>query len=321
VADRIEEHRHIVRASEEHAADPPLSAKVGLALRRRDAASEPSPHSRKFRVATGLLVSLAVAAIVVAVALAGGSSQTATPAAWSDWAPPDSGNLGARDIADHVAPFYRLSAADQLAVVTVINLTNASAANGASSGSATGTGSTADSGLQVAVKPDPTSSAVSLLSGTTIGYNLCGIGGANCAIGIGQPSTAQTLLLRREALELALYTFKYDHGVENVVAILPPGQTQTTGTLTTTPPPLKKASSTKPVDIAVLFVRPELQPWLTQPLTATLPEQFPPSVAEMASAPEAGVVDEITARGLFSEKTVQAQDGSNLIELDPLPPQ
>jgi hypothetical protein len=41
----------------------------------------------------------------------------------------------------------------------------------------------------------------------------------------------------------------------------------------------------------------------------------------MGSAPEAGLVDQITARGLFSEKMVQAQDGSNLIVLDPLPPQ
>jgi hypothetical protein len=321
MADRIEEQRHLVRASEDHAADPPLSAKVGIALRRRDAASEPSPHSRKFRVATAMLVGVAVGAIVVAVALAGGGSKTAAPAPWSDWAPPDSGNLGARDIADHVAPFYRISAADQLAVVTVMNLTNASPANVASSASGTGTGSTANSGLQVAVKPDPTSSGVSLLSGTTIGYNLCGIGGANCAIGLGQPSADRLLLLRREALELALYTFKYDHGVDNVVAILPPGQMQTTGTLTTTPPPLKKSVSTKPVDVAVLFVRSELQPWLSQPLSDTLPEQFPPSVAEMGSAPEAGLVDQITARGLFSEKMVQAQDGSNLIVLDPLPPQ
>jgi hypothetical protein len=321
MADRVDEPRHLVRASEEHAADPPLSAKVAMTLRRRDATSEPSPHSRKFRVATAMLVSLAIGAIVVAVALASGSRKTGTPASWSDWAPPDSGNLGARDIADHVAPLYRISAADQLAVVTVMNLTNASAASAASSGGGTGTGSTANSGLQVAVKPDPTSSAVSLLSGTTIGYNLCGIGGANCAIEIGQPSADRLLLLRREALELALYTFKYDHGVDNVVAILPPGQMETTGTLTTTPPPLNNSAATKPVDVAVLFVRPELQPWLSQPLSETLPEQFPPSVAEMGSAPEAGLVDQITARGLFSEKMVQAQDGSNLVVLDPLPPQ
>jgi hypothetical protein len=41
----------------------------------------------------------------------------------------------------------------------------------------------------------------------------------------------------------------------------------------------------------------------------------------MANAPEAGLVDQITARGLFSEQLVKAQDGSNLIELSPLPPE
>ena len=41
----------------------------------------------------------------------------------------------------------------------------------------------------------------------------------------------------------------------------------------------------------------------------------------MSSAPEAGLVDQITARGLFSENVEQAQDGSNLIVLNPLPPQ
>jgi hypothetical protein len=32
-------------------------------------------------------------------------------------------------------------------------------------------------------------------------------------------------------------------------------------------------------------------------------------------------VEQITARGLFSQTLSQAQDGSNLIVLDPLPPQ
>jgi hypothetical protein len=71
----------------------------------------------------------------------------------------------------------------------------------------------------------------------------------------------------------------------------------------------------------VLFIRGELQPWLDQPLNQTLPEQFPPAVGQMSNAPEAGLIDQITARGLFSERLVQAQDGSNLLVLDPQPPQ
>ncbi len=71
----------------------------------------------------------------------------------------------------------------------------------------------------------------------------------------------------------------------------------------------------------MLFVAPELQPLLHRPLLDTLPEPTPPTVAEMARAPEAGLVDQVTARGLFSEQLQQAQDGSDLIVLDPLPPQ
>jgi hypothetical protein len=257
---------------------------------------------------------------VVAVAVGAGGHRKQTSIPWSSWRPSDSGTLGARDIADFVAPFYRISAVDQLAVVTVVNLESSAAAAAAQQAQANGTtASTSGSGLQVAVKPSPTSSAVSLLTGNTIAYNLCGIGGKACAIGVGTPSNARLLLLRREALELALYTFKYIHGTQNVVAILPPGRTTVTSTLSRKPP--TSDSKSQPIDMAVLFVRQELQPLLDQPLTATFPELNPPTVAEMTSAPEAGLVDQITARGLFSEQLQQAQDGSNLIVLNPLPPQ
>jgi hypothetical protein len=315
MADRLDQPPQIVHASDEHAVQRRLPAAAGVSRRRR-ARTISTPHTNKFRAVTAALVGVGIGAIVVAVAILSTTTTHSPPVAWSSWSPPDSGTLGAREIADHVAPFYRVSAVDQLAVVTVVNLSNPSAAAAASS---TGTAST--SGLQVAVKADPSSSAVSLLSGNTIAYNLCGIGGSNCAIGVGQTSTSRLLLLRREALELALYAFKYIGGVENVVAVLPPGHTQQTSALTKTPPTSNAPSTVKPVDIAVLFVREELQPWLKLPLSATLAEPFPPSVAQMSSAPEAGLVDQITARGLFSEQLVQAQDGSNLIVLNPLPPQ
>ena len=179
----------------------------------------------------------------------------------------------------------------------------------------------ASNGLQIAVRPSPGSSAVSLLTGNTIAYNLCGFGGKNCAIGSGQPSSSRLLLLRREALELALYTFKYIGGTQNVVAILPPGRTQVTSTLSKKLPTSDNSSTSQPIDIAVLFERQELQPLLSQPLSSSLPEEVPPTVSEMPTAPEAGLVDQVTARGLFSEQLQQAQDGTRLIVLDPLPPQ
>jgi hypothetical protein len=296
---------------------PKSSAKLGGRAKR----GLHSPHAHRFRTATALLVGLGIGALVVAVAVGingrGGQSKQAVQ--WSSWTPPDGGTLGARDIADHVAPLYRLSAVDQLAVVTVINLQSAAQTSAAQQAAASGAPTAPSSGLQVVVRPDPSSSAVSLLSGNTIGYNLCGIGGRNCAIGIGTPSANRLLLLRREALELALYTFKYISGTENVVAILPPGHAAVTSTLSKSLP--KSNTTTKPVDIAVLFVRQELQPLLDQPLSASLPEEFPPTVNEMPKAPEAGLVDQITAHGLFAEQLQQAQDGTNLIVLNPLPPQ
>ena len=51
-------------------------------------------------------------------------------------------------------------------------------------------------------------------------YNLCGVG-QKCSIAEGQPSEERARLLRREALELALYTFKYVDDVDSVITLLP----------------------------------------------------------------------------------------------------
>jgi hypothetical protein len=306
----------LVRATDEGIAEAPLHGTVGISSRGASR-RESSPHAHKFRAATALLVGFALGALAVAGAILASNRGHTSSVPWSSWSPPDNGTTGATEIADHLAPLYRISDTDQLAVVSVVNLANSNAVEQEEESG--GTSTTPPSGLEVAVKPDANSSAVSLLTGNTIAYDLCGIGGSNCAIGVGQASASRLLLLRREALELALYTFKYISNTDNVVAILPPGYTSESCT-GLCPKPNQRATI-KPVDIAVLFLREELQPWLSQPLNETLPEEFPPTVSQMASAPEAGLVDQITARGLFSESVEQSQDGSNLLVLNPMPPQ
>jgi hypothetical protein len=311
----MSEPREIVSATDEHAAQAPIGAARGTW--RQAERPLASPHSHKFQAATAALAGLAIVAIVVAIAVLSSSSTRGPSVPWSAWQPADGGSVGAREIADHIAPLYRISPVDQLAVVTTVGLSNSPAA-----ATNTPNGSAGSSGLQVAVRPDPSSSAVSLLTGNTVAYNLCGIGGSNCAIGAGQPSPDRLLLLRREALELALYTFRYIGGVDNVVAILPPGHTSTAtapGTLSARSPLTKP--TTKPLNVALLFLHGELRPLLAQPLGATLPEEFPPTVVQMRKAPEAGLVEQVTARGMFSQRISQAQDGSSLIVLDQLPPQ
>src|SRR5438105_12421914 len=115
----MSERHQIVRASDEHAADPPLPASVGI-RQRREARPLPSPHSHKFQAATAALIGLALGAIVVAIAVLSNSNSSGPTAPWSSWQPSDRGSAGAREIADHVAPLYRISPVDQLAVVTVV---------------------------------------------------------------------------------------------------------------------------------------------------------------------------------------------------------
>ena len=249
------------------------------------------------------LFALGAASLVAAVALSASTTRVITSGgSWSAWQPADTGLAGAQEIADFVAPYYRATPAEQLAVITAVNLNNPS------------------NPLQVAIPASGSSgSLVPLPASSTIVYNLCGVASKDCSIGVGQPSSNRLLLLRREALELALYTFKYLGSIQSVVAILPPGHTVQGCTGICAKP--QEKTTTRPLDIALAFDRAELTPWLSHPLRATLPEDLPPTVSQMPNAPEAELVSIITAHGLFSEQTEQSQAGSTVMTLSPMPPQ
>lgn len=298
MAEGVNERKPIARAVDDAAETLPRTA--GLA-RGRYAGRDPSPHSHKFLIATVTLFVVAIAAIAVALSVLLSPSTHQTVAAWSAWSPPDSGVAGERDIANEISPLYRASAASQLVVVTAHNLSDSSATT------------------EIALR-DPTTGSLSAISGTSAVYTMCGLG-PSCSISTGTPSQARLLLLRREALELALYTFKYIGGVDNVVAILPPGTSQQTSQLTSTPPAPGKTAATVPEDLAVVFQKQGLGRFLSQPLRDTLPEQLPPTVSEMPSAPEAELVSVITGQALFTQKLIQDQDGSNVLVLTPAPAQ
>jgi hypothetical protein len=292
-----------LNAAEEHAADPPIGA---VPRATTDSVYEDPPrshHSHKFRRAIVVLVGLAVAALAVALSLAAfGGGRKSSRSDWSSFQPQNGGLTAAQDIADYVAPFYRAAPAYQLAAVRAMNLNDPA------------------NPTQVVIPSSGSQGGIARLNPkNTMAYELCGLGSTDCSIGVGKPSSDRLLLLRREALELALYTFKYVDGVQNVVTILPPGHT-VQGCTGICPKP-RTAQTTKPLDVALAFDRKELQPWLDRPLRETLPEEVPPSVTQMASAPEAELVSFITSHGLFDERTEQAQDGSTLLVLSPMPPQ
>lgn len=287
------------------ASSEPIANQPARATATQDLPRTQNPHAPKFRVVIAVLFGIAVGAIAIAVVVAArtGSKKNnlAGGAAWSSWTPDSSGSTGVSEIAQHIAPYYRLSASQQLNVITPIALSRSTAAG-------TGTGS----GLTVAVSQGSgKSQSLGLLSGRTIAYNVCGLGAKGCELA-GTPSTNRILLLRREALELALYTFEYISGSQNVVVVLPPGHTVSSS-----------ATSTKGVTVALVFLRKELQYWLNVPLSKTL-QQYPPELSRLrvwSKTEEAGLVDQITAHGLFSSQVESLQEGGSVLVLSPLPAQ
>ena len=266
------------------------------------------PHAQKFRIAFAVLCGVALGAIAVAVVIAvnNSNSRNAVTAAghWSSWAPDTSGSQGISEIADHIAPYYRVSASQQLDAVTPISVSQTTAA-----------GTTTGSGLTVVVNTSTSSKnqSLALLNGKTVAYNICGLGPANCELA-GTPSTSRMLLMRREALELALYTFKYISGSQNVIAVLPPGKTTNSNS---------GAASGSGVTVVVGFVRKQLQPLLNIPISKTL-QEYPPAASELplwSQSEEAGLVDQITAHELFSSQIESQQEGGSLLILSPLPAQ
>jgi hypothetical protein len=290
-------------STHEHIAEPAVGTGRERPAPRERAYTPRIRQVRRFHWVVAGLFAVGAASLVAAVALSASSTRVSTVGGnWSAWRPPDTGLSGAQEIADFVAPYYRASPANQLAVITAVNLNNPS------------------NPLQVAVPASTSSgSLVPLPASSSIVYNLCGVASKDCSIGVGAPSSNRLLLLRREALELALYTFKYLGGIQSVVAILPPGHTVQGCTGICAKP--QEKTTTKTVDMALAFDRAELAPWLSHPLRSTLPEELPPTVTQMPSAPEAELVSIITAHGLFSEQTQQSQAGSTVIALSPMPPQ
>ena len=147
------------------------------------------------------------------VALAAPARDDGVPRGWSAWQPStDDDAAAAKQIAEHVGPKYRLGDGDQLVAVQA------------------GALEIADLPLSVALRTAADGGDIELIEGNGVMYTLNGLGPHGSIPG-GKPSEERHLLLRREALELALYTFRYADDVDMVVTLLPP------------PPPEKGAAA------------------------------------------------------------------------------
>ena len=245
--------------------------------------SELHPHRGRFLFIYGLLGAALAVAVVLAVVYAGRSVEPA--AKWSSWKPSGGGLGAAKQIADDVGKAYKLPDGDQL--VDVI----------AKAPSIPGQGGAAVPIHYFAVRTAGGDQIIPVSSSNSLMYNLCGLG-TSCSIASGTPSQARGTLVRREILELALYTFKYVPGINSIVAFMPPRN----GTAT---------------QYAVFLQKANLKPELHQPLAQTLSSKTPLPTA--IPAREVRLVDATTNSRIYTFGVSQTQTGDVVLVLKPLP--
>jgi hypothetical protein len=266
------------------------------------AAETGRPHLERFQFVLGALLACAVAAVAAFVIIAAGDGKgTVRPEpAWSAWKPTAGGVLATEQIADHVGAAYKTATGDQLTIVT----------GGLPELGGLGAGG-APLPLDIVVKlPAAQGGVAQRLGGVGVMYRLCGLSSdKDCGIP-GEPSEQRWLLVQREAVELALYTFRYLDEVDNVVVVTPP----------TRPPPgaTPTASDTKSAGTrALLFQRGDVAQQLRAPLSASLAVS-PPRPDEVDGTPDILLVKQITSRRVFSFQFEPANaDNSAFMVLQP----
>jgi hypothetical protein len=242
------------------------------------------PHRERFLFVYGLLGGVLAVAIAVVAVYAGRSVNPAPK--WSAWKPSGGGDGAARQIADFVSKGYRLPNGDQL-VDVIAKPPSVSPA----------TGETiplhyiAVQGTKGAASRD-----YAISSGNSVMYSLCGLG-ASCSIATGTPTVARGTLVRREILELALYTFKYVGGIKHVIAFMPP-------------------QPGAAAQYAVYLQKSDLSNELKTPLTRTLNSHVP--LPATIPANEVHVIDATTESKVYKFGLAQAQTGDAILVLTPL---
>ena len=286
-----------VRSSEAVVLDAPATSGASGSVSRSERARRGAYRYRFAAIYFGLAAVLGagVGSFVVLAA----QESPAPEAAWSQWQPEGSSVARVKQIADRVPRGYA-EGGKQLVL----------ADGGRPQLNLPGQNGSAPSTINV--------SRIAVLADTSRGqaeegeydtydaanamtFRLCG-GGDSCSIAGGKPSADRLLLLRRQALELSLYTFRYVDDIDSVVVLLPPappdasGQQQQTG--------------------ALFLRRGQVAAELGVPLARTLPGARPPAIGRMTET-ESATVDRLTRPNVYSFSHQPAADGSLYLILSP----
>ena len=261
--------------------EPPPSPPAAPAVR--------APYPGRFGFVFGALAGIGVCAAALAVLLLGGSGGPSVRLAenWSAWRPPTSEMLaGADAIAAHVGTRYKRDDGAQLVSVDG--------------------GPLELEGLPVGVMVRPRGGAIEVLEGDGVMYVLNGLG-ISGAIDEGKPSERRSRLLRREALELVLYSFRYLDDVTMVAVMLPPA------------PPRERAQDDagepQQLQRRAVFFRPgDLLPELPVALGETLAARTP--LARSLTDAESARIDSLTLGNTFLAHLQQAQNALTYLVLE-----
>jgi hypothetical protein len=256
---------------------PPEPARSGA-----ETEAGPPPGPSQFRNRFGFLLG-ALAGIVIAVGLvaaivvannSGGADEAGLASNWSRWQPKDSTiEGGSQEIANHVGAEYKHPDGQQLVSINAGTLPDEA---------------------EMLVR----TGSITKIGGTRVLYTMDGLG-ENRSIKGGTPSQTRLKVIHREALELALYTFRYLPDAESVTMLLPP------------PPPTEKekqaaalatasgSSSASATPLTAIFYRPgDLRQQLQVPLGNTLTAKAPSTSS--FSGPEASTVETLTLSNRFN---------------------
>ena len=247
----------------------------------------PAPFRSRFGFVWGALIGIALCAAGTLALLIASPRDTGPKLAdhWSEWQPETSRMIdGAADIAGHVGREYKLDNGEQLVAVNSSPLQL--------------------SGQEIGVAVRPQGSDLQFLQGDGLLYLLAGLG-TNARPSERTTSKKRVRLLKREALELALYSFRYLDDVTMVAVLLPQTPAQTKA---------NAGGAAAAPETNAIFYRPgDLLEQLQVPLDRTLSAKTPrPSTM---SKDEAARVDDLTLRNLFHASVQPLEANHNYLVL------
>jgi hypothetical protein len=273
--------------------EPKASPKLeeALVLARREAEAKVPRH--RFGIAYLLLAALLGAAVGLSVVFATGSG-SGSGGSWSAWKPSTSGVQGRDEIGKFVGHQYALPSGRQLVGILSEPPVVQSGQQAVP---------VAAIALRTGLPGETANDATVQRANEAWAYVLCGFG-SRCAIAEGQASVTRYDLLRREALELAAYTFKYNGDVQSVLTYMPPGKALNAGGSPTT---------------SMIFLRrSDIKPVLDSPLSEALPPPKTHLTPGQMSPRELGVVRRFTDAHIYNYEFQALQDGSAAIVLTPV---